>query len=83
MLAIQAEFVSAKAMRLLAIVGSFSYGLYIVHAPLLYLFHRILPSFSGTPVTYTIRLIVFVATSLGAAWWLEKKLQPWIKARID
>ena len=83
LLFIRVELLSANAMRLLAIVGSFSYGLYIVHAPLLYLFHRILPSFSGTPITYTIRLIVFIATSLGTAWWLEKKLQPWIKARID
>ena len=83
LLVARAEWLSAGAMRLLAIVGSFSYGLYIVHAPLLYLFHRILPSFSGTPITYTVRLVVFVATSLGVAWWLEKKFHPWIKAWID
>ena len=69
-------------MRKLAQVGSVSYGLYIVHVPLLYLMHQLAPSFSGTALTYGLRLAVFVAAALGMAYWLEKKLQPWVKGRL-
>ena len=72
-----------RVMRSLAQVGSISYGLYIVHAPLLYFMHRLVPTFAGTDGTYLVRLVVFFVGSLGLAYWLEKKLQPWVKARLS
>lgn len=69
------EKVSRIIIQRLAITGSISYGIYLVHFPILCLFNRI-HVFQGSPFTFTVRLICFILTSVGAAYLLEKKYQP-------
>ncbi len=62
-------------------LGSISYGIYVVHFPVSLLLSHI-PVFSGSVLTFCVRLAVDVALVLGIAYFLEKKLQPWVKARL-
>ena len=62
-------------MRKGAGVGSISYGIYIVHFPILSLFQK-MTLCSGTGIDFLGRFVLFVALTLAAAYFLEKKLQP-------
>lgn len=75
----QTEAIAGQVMRRLIPTGAYSYGLYLVHFPLLYLASHT-AIFSGTATTYLVRLACFILLSLTLAWWLEKKFQPRIKA---
>ena len=70
-----------KVLRALTPLGPVSYGLYIIHYPLLFLF-REFTFFSGTTTTFIVRLALYLALSLSLAWLLELKLQPWIKRQV-
>jgi hypothetical protein len=59
-------------------VGSISYGLYIVHFPILMLMSR-LHFFSGSALTFWVRFFVLLFLAFIAAFWLEKRFQPWVK----
>ena len=59
-------------------LGALSYGLYIIHYPILKLFGQAM-LFSGHWYTYLARYVLFIGISLLAAYWLEKKLQPWAR----
>ncbi|WP_073109111.1 acyltransferase family protein [Hymenobacter daecheongensis] len=65
----------------LARIGTLSYGLYIVHFPFMLLAMR-LSFFSGSAFTFWVRFAVAVGASLLTAYVLEKKFQPWVKARL-
>ncbi|UYZ61365.1 acyltransferase family protein [Hymenobacter weizhouensis] len=59
-------------------LGGISYGLYVIHFPILSAFHRI-HLFSGNGYTFAARFVFYVLMSLSVAYWLEKQFQPWIK----
>ncbi|SHI63410.1 Peptidoglycan/LPS O-acetylase OafA/YrhL, contains acyltransferase and SGNH-hydrolase domains [Hymenobacter daecheongensis DSM 21074] len=66
--------------KLLA-TGALSYGLYLVHYPIRFLFDRF-TLYQGTALTYSLRYIVYLVATSAAAYWLEKKFQPWVRARL-
>ncbi len=70
-----------KIIMALSKVGSLSYSIYIIHFPLLVLFSRI-NFFSGLPLFYFLRLILFLTLTFMIAFILEKKFQPWIKRKL-
>jgi peptidoglycan/LPS O-acetylase OafA/YrhL len=72
------ERIGAYVMSKLIWLGSISYGLYIIHYPLLCLFKRI-SVFSGSPSTFVVRFALFITLSIAAAWLLETKVQPFAK----
>jgi len=59
-------------------LGSWSYGIYIIHFPILFLFGRI-TVFSDNLLYYIIRVILYLSIVLFSAWFLERKLQPVFK----
>lgn len=59
-------------------LGALSYGLYMIHFPIIAVFARI-DWFSGTALTSSIRFLCYIVLCLFASYALEKKLQPWIK----
>ena len=60
------------------LLGSVSYGLYVIHYPIISVFHRI-TIFSGNITTFIVRFILYLLLSLAAAYWLEKKFQPFVR----
>lgn len=62
-------------------VGGISYGIFIIHFPLLVLFKKI-DFFSGSIMTFCIRAIVFASITILISYILEKKFQPWIRQRL-
>lgn len=73
--------VSQVAIEKLSITGALSYGLYIIHFPIIAIFHRI-TLFAGSPFTFAGRLLGYVALCILGAYLLEKRFQPWIKRFI-
>ncbi|MBD2721781.1 acyltransferase family protein [Hymenobacter armeniacus] len=69
-----ADWLLAQTIKL----GALSYGLYIIHYPILKIFGLIEP-FSGHWYTFLVRFIAFMALSLLAAALLEKRFQPWAR----
>jgi peptidoglycan/LPS O-acetylase OafA/YrhL len=63
-------------------IGSFSYGLYIIHMPILFIFKHII-TFSGSGTSYWVRFILFILIAFSAAYVLEKIFQPWVRARLE
>ena len=66
---------------LLIKLGAMSYGIYVIHFPVTILLSRF-PYFSGSALTFCIRLVVYLLIVIGAGYLLELKIQPWLKARI-
>ncbi|MBD2176821.1 acyltransferase [Pseudanabaena sp. FACHB-1998] len=62
----------------LTFFGSISYGIYVLHMPLLNFINKI-STFSGSPVSFIIRLLIWMALTIGIAYLLELKMQPMIK----
>jgi peptidoglycan/LPS O-acetylase OafA/YrhL len=60
-------------------LGSLSYGVYLVHYPLLIAFNKV-SYLSGTWQTFTVRFALLIALTIGLSYVLEKVLQPRIKA---
>ncbi|WP_165903664.1 acyltransferase family protein [Hymenobacter gummosus] len=76
------EKVSQRLVGRLIWIGGISYGLYIVHVPLLYLFGHISPV-SGSGPTFLLRFVLFLPLALAVAYWLERKFQPRVRAHFD
>lgn len=68
-------------VRKLAALGGVSYGVYIIHYPLLFVFHEV-SFFRGTFITFLVRLFLYFAAVLALAWVLEYRLQPWVKKKL-
>ncbi|MBD2721341.1 acyltransferase family protein [Hymenobacter armeniacus] len=75
------EHFSKRAIKRLVPLGSISYGLYIVHFPLLTLILSY-QGFSGSGFTYCVRLAVFLLVTVVASYYLEKVYQPWVRKAI-
>jgi peptidoglycan/LPS O-acetylase OafA/YrhL len=73
--------VSGKIINLGFWLGSVSYGLYVIHFPIMVIFGKV-GVFSGSTITFIIRLFAFIATCLVAAYVLEKRIQPWVGGKL-
>ncbi|WP_210515879.1 acyltransferase family protein [Hymenobacter terricola] len=62
-------------------LGSISYGIYIIHFPLIMLFQHV-EIFSGSSLTFLLRCSLYLGIVLAAGWFLERKFQPWAKEII-
>ncbi|MBF9238705.1 acyltransferase [Hymenobacter sp. BT683] len=66
----------------LSFLGGISYGTYLVHLPIWYLFIRFTP-FSGTLYTALIRLIIYLCVVIASAYFLEKRYQKWAVKLVE
>ena len=62
-------------------LGAISYGIYVIHFPILFTFGRV-ELFPGSVVGYLGRIVLYLLLTFLAATWLDKKFQPWIKKRL-
>jgi hypothetical protein len=65
----------------LAFLGSISYGTYLIHAPIMFLFLRFEP-FSGSAITAFVRLGLYLATTFTAAYALQKLHKLFVEDKI-
>jgi len=72
------ERISRVFIAKLVPTGSISYGLYLIHFPILCCFTQ-MQAFSGTPLTFAGRFFAYITLSVGGAYLLEKKYQPFAK----
>ena len=75
------ENASRKLINVGFWLGSVSYGLYVIHFPIMVIFGKV-GVFSGSTITFIIRLFAFIATCLVAAYILEKRIQPWVGGKL-
>jgi peptidoglycan/LPS O-acetylase OafA/YrhL len=73
------EILSSKLLSWSIRLGALSYGLYVIHYPILMLFRRI-DYFSGTGITFAVRFFLFIILSIVCADILERKMQPRIRS---
>lgn len=73
---------TTRWLRPFAWFGGISYAFYVVHFPLLY-FVQYLPLPRSTAAGFFERLPIWIALTLGIAWILERRFQPWIKGRLS
>ena len=76
------EDFAQRVVKRLVFTGTLSYGLYIVHFPILYAIGQV-TAFSGSLFTFSIRTIVFLALSFAGAYLLEEWVQPWAKRLLS
>jgi len=69
---------SRAVVQRLIPVGAISYGIYIIHFPIVFLFGKV-DFFSGSVLTFTVRAVVYLALTIAAATWLDKVFQPWVR----
>ncbi len=72
------EGLCSRFIHQLSSTGAWSYGLYVMHFPIIAIFVRI-DAFSGSIATFVIRLLCYILLCFAASYFLEKKFQPWIK----
>ena len=70
-----------QIIRLFTPLGLISYGIYIIHYPLLFVFREV-PFFSGTATAFIVRLLIYLIIVLSLGWLLEVKVQPWVKQKL-
>ena len=63
-------------------LGAISYGIYVIHFPISILLSHI-PYFSGSALTFCVRLAIHLLLVLGAGYLFELKIQPWFKAHFS
>ena len=70
--------VSPDIFTHLAFFGSISYGIYVFHSPIMNFMNK-LSAFSGSPITFMIRILIWAGLTIGISYLLELKVQPIIK----
>ena len=74
---------SLRPLAWLAPLGTVSFGLYIIAAPLQLGQRALFPGFAGSGLTFAVRLVAVVLVVAGAAWLLEQRIAPplgrWIR----
>jgi peptidoglycan/LPS O-acetylase OafA/YrhL len=68
-------------IRKLTPLGHISYGVYIIHFPIFFLFHQV-KIFSGTATSFLVRLFLYFVLVMLLGWVLERRLQPWLKEKL-
>jgi peptidoglycan/LPS O-acetylase OafA/YrhL len=63
-------------------IGSISYGIYVIHFPISNALSRI-TIFSGSALTFWVRLLIDIILVLIASYLLEMKIQPWFRRRFS
>ncbi|HWA10689.1 MAG TPA: acyltransferase [Opitutaceae bacterium] len=67
----------------LAPIGGISYGIYIFHSPIQYLIAELSFLPAGSLASYLLRCALGLGAAFLLAWWAEKRLQPWIRAKLS
>jgi peptidoglycan/LPS O-acetylase OafA/YrhL len=70
--------IESKTIAVFAFIGSISYGIYVLHMPIMHLVSNYFP-WSGSPWSFTLRLVVWGALTIGLSYWLELTIQPILK----
>lgn len=70
-----------KIIYKLVYFGGISYGIYVIHFPIIFLFQQI-SCLSGSVYTFVLRCVFYLITVLVLGWFLEKRIQPWFKAHL-
>lgn len=65
-----------KWMQSTSVLGGISYGVYMVHMPIIYFFGWF-PTFAWP--AFVMKLVLYVFTLLVVSWFLEMKFQEWVK----
>ncbi len=76
------EKVSENIIKNLTWLGGISYGIYIIHGPLIVLFSRI-TFFSGSGISFMVRLILYFSFTILSAYFLEKIFQTWVISSLS
>jgi len=63
-------------------LGSISYALYVIHAPILHAIGRI-EYFTGTLAFFWLRFLLCTMLAVILSYFLEKKFQPWVKGKLS
>jgi len=70
--------ISPNIMSSLSFFGSISYGIYVFHMPVMNFMHNF-PIFSGSSISFTMRVFVWIGLTIGISYLFELKIQPIIK----
>lgn len=73
------EQYSQSLVKPLIKLGSISYGVYIIHIPILVIFNKV-EFFSGSAFTYWVRFALAISVAIIVSYWLEKKFQPRVRS---
>ena len=76
------DTIGKKLIMKLIPLGSISYGIYVIHFPLIAMFHSI-TILSGSGFTFSLRILVYLIIILIIGWFLEKKFHPMVKSYFD
>ncbi len=74
--------VTLEPLARLAPIGGISFGIYVLSTPFQLGQMSVLPEFSGSPLTYGVRVCVLLALIFAAAWVSERRLAPWFARRM-
>jgi peptidoglycan/LPS O-acetylase OafA/YrhL len=75
------DYISGKIISFFIWMGGVSYGMYIIHGPILAAFSRI-HFFSGSHATFLVRMILYFIVTFIAAYLLEKKFHVWVVSKL-
>jgi peptidoglycan/LPS O-acetylase OafA/YrhL len=70
--------IQSNKIAVFAFIGSISYGIYVLHMPMMHLVSNYFP-WSGSPGSFTLRLLAWGALTIGLASLLELTIQPILK----
>ncbi|MGA0558830.1 acyltransferase family protein [Larkinella sp. VNQ87] len=75
------ERIARKVIKSFIWFGQISYGIYIIHIPILIAIHTI-SLFSGSAFSFFGRLVIYLAFTISASYFLERIFQPIIAASL-